>query len=341
MSNIWCKHRRVSIGGLSWSAWLCSTCPLSSRLDLASSLGSLSTVFQNGENGSHKAFQGQHLATAVFVKSIHKACSDGWPSKCPYRQAAGGWKRALQWWLCPLCATQQWHLLLWWPRLLPLDFPVCGAPYSRRCCFTATAVPSLGLLSKPHFPAPSPALYQETHNSGWSVQGSSTDHEHSSLSCRPQTSCCVPLDHERSPSVPVAFPTGRVLLWVAGTSPHLQLPTRSAGPFPFPLFFLFFLSFILPSCMGTFIVLLGVQDLPLVFSRCFVRIPFVDVFLMHLCGDVNSTFSYSAILTPPPLGLNLFLCTLFFLVQLWMELFCFFKTNFFILSYFFGCGESS
>ena len=206
MSNIWCKHRRVSIGGLSWSAWLCSTCPLSSRLDLASSLGSLSTVFQNGENGSHKAFQGQHLATAVFVESIHKACSDGWPSKCPYRQGAGGWKRALQWWLCPLCATQQWHLLLWWPRLLPLDFPVCGAPYSRRCCFTATAVPSLGLLSKPHFPAPSPALYQETHNSGWGVRGSSTDHEHSSLSCRPQTSCCVPLWSRKVPFCPSGFP---------------------------------------------------------------------------------------------------------------------------------------
>ena len=58
-----------------------------------------------------------------------------------------------------------------------------------------TAVPSLGLLSKPHFPAPSPALYQETHNSGWGVQRGSMDHEHSSYFVLPSTDqlLCSPL----------------------------------------------------------------------------------------------------------------------------------------------------
>ena len=69
----------------------------------------------------------------------------------------------------------------------------------------------------------------------------------------------------------------------AGTSPHLQLPTRVAGPFFDSSFLFFLLSFILPSCEGIFLVLLGVQSLPLMFSRCSVRIvPLVDVFLNYL-----------------------------------------------------------
>ena len=56
------------------------------------------------------------------------------------------------------------------------------------------------------------------------------------------------------------------------------------------------LSFILPGYMGILLVFLGVRGPLLMFSRCSVRIvPFVDVFLMCLLGEMNSHP-----LTPPP-----------------------------------------
>ena len=50
-----------------------------------------------------------------------------------------------------------------------------------------TAVLSQGSLSKPHFPARSPSLYQETHGSGWGAWGCSMDCEHRSYSVLPST----------------------------------------------------------------------------------------------------------------------------------------------------------
>ena len=50
-----------------------------------------------------------------------------------------------------------------------------------------TAVPSLGPCSKPHFPAPSPPLHQETHDSVWDVQSCVVDHVHSSYFVLPST----------------------------------------------------------------------------------------------------------------------------------------------------------
>ena len=64
--------------------------------------------------------------------------------------------------------------------------------------------------------------------------------------------------------------------------------------FLFSSFFLL-LSFILPSYMGIFVVLLGDQDPLLVFSQSSVRIvPFVYVFLIHLWREINSMSSYSS-----------------------------------------------
>ena len=81
-----------------------------------------------------------------------------------------------------------------------------------------------------------------------------------------------------------------------GTSPHLQLPTGAQVPSHFlSSSFSLLLSFVLPGYVGIFLVLLGVQGPLLVFSRCSVRIvPFVDVFLTHLRGEMNSTSSYSS-----------------------------------------------
>ena len=59
------------------------------------------------------------------------------------------------------------------------------------------AVFSLGLRSKPHFPAPSPALQQVTHDSGWNAQSSSVDHARSSYFVLPFTDCLL-----HSPLIP-------------------------------------------------------------------------------------------------------------------------------------------
>ena len=73
-------------------------------------------------------------------------------------------------------------------HLLTQDWEECGghnwlwtsSPVSLKAVFSQpTAVHTLGLLSKPHFPVLSPPLQQETQNSGWGGQGCGTDHAHS------------------------------------------------------------------------------------------------------------------------------------------------------------------
>ena len=74
-----------------------------------------------------------------------------------------------------------------------------------------TAVPSLGLRSKPHFPALSAPPQQETHDSGWDAQRCSADHARRSYLVLPYTgrqlhSLLIP---QRSFSVPADMPTVR------------------------------------------------------------------------------------------------------------------------------------
>ena len=121
------------------------------------------------------------------------------------------------------------------------------------------------------------------------------------LSCLPLTSCCTLPQAPRAP-----FLTLLISLLVKGL-PQVQdfffsfssspLP-RSTGPV---LLALFFLSFFCPAPpVGILFVLSGVQGPLLAFCRYSVRIvPFVVVFLMHLWGEMNAVFSYSAILIPP------------------------------------------
>lgn len=100
----------------------------------------------------------------------------------------------------------------------------------------------------------------------------------------------------RSLCIPSNFPTlqGFSECW------NLSSPSAScqgAGPF-LDLSFIFFLSFVLPNDKGIFLVLLGVWSLLLMFNRFSVRITsFVDIFSMYLWGEMNSTSSYSIILT--------------------------------------------
>ena len=81
------------------------------------------------------------------------------------------------------------------------------------------------------------------------------------------------------------------------SSPSSSPSCQGAGPF-FDLSFMFFLYFIFPNGKGIFLVLLGVWSLLLMFNRFSVRItPSVDTFSMYLWGEMNSTSSYSIILT--------------------------------------------
>ena len=194
-------------------------------------------------------------------------------------------------------------------KFSPRNFPAHGAPYS--CPFSLSL--HIQQLSSPRVHCPNPIfqhaapLCTRRHMAQAGVHGAaawtvSTD---LTLSCLPLTSCCIPLWPPKAPSVSqLIFP-----LW-GGFSECRKLsspsaPLRGAGPFSFPLFV--FLSLVLPGCVGIFLVLLGVQGPPIVFSMYSMRfVPFVDVFLMYLWREVNSMSSYFAILT---LEINFNSCT--------------------------------
>ena len=191
-------------------------------------------------------------------------------------------------------------LPLWCPRLLPQTFLIAEllTPVPSGCLFTASSCPLPGSTLQTHFPALSPPLHQETHDAGWGVQGCGTGHVHSSYSVLPSTDHLLrsPPIPWRSLSVPADFPPVRGFS-ECGDLPSPSAPHQGCWSLPDSSF----LSFILPSGEGTFLVLLGVRSLPLMFSRCSVRtVPFVDVLLTYLWGETNSASSYSTILTSPP-----------------------------------------
>ena len=166
-----------------------------------------------------------------------------------------------------------------------------------------TAVLSPGLLSKPHVPAPRPCLHWQTHVSSWDMQSCDLDPLCRSHSVLPATDWLLhsPLRSQSSPSVPADLPAGEGASPDAGTCSLLQLPPRGVGPVLLPLLSFFPSSFFhLTWLCGIFLVFLDVQGPLLMFSRFSVIIvPFVDVFLMHLWGKLNSTSCHSsAILTP-------------------------------------------
>ena len=94
-----------------------------------------------------------------------------------------------------------------------------------------------------------------------------------SLSCLPQTGCCVFLQSLKGPFLPQLISPPWVGVSECGNLSSHQFPTRGAGPFPFPLFF-----FHTTQLYGDF-----VWGFPLVFRGCFMRtVPFVDVCLICL-----------------------------------------------------------
>ena len=118
----------------------------------------------------------------------------------------------------------------------------------------------------------------------------------------------------RPPYVPADLCMGERTSLNGGTSPYLQLPTRSAVPSYFLSSSFSLLPFILPGYVGIFLVLLGVQGPLLAFSRCCVGTASrVDVFLIHLWGERNSMSSYSStILEKTHLPFNKSILLIFF-----------------------------
>ena len=143
--------------------------------------------------------------------------------------------------LCTWCFTS---VAVW---ASSASIPGCGAPHSPQAVSSQpTAVPSPGLLSKPHVLAPSPRVHLQAPVSGWGAQGGcGTDHLHRSHCVLPATDQLPgsPLSLQVSPSVPGDLPAHEEASPVVATSPHLHLPARSTGPILLPLLFLFPSSF--------------------------------------------------------------------------------------------------
>ena len=149
-----------------------------------------------------------------------------------------------------------------------------------------TAVLHPGLRSNPHIPALSQRVHQQTHVPVWGTQGCGMDHlrtSHSVLSATdwpfhpPPTASDAPLLSQLISSSVREIPRMQEPLLCFISPPGTQIPSCFLSSS------LSLLSFVLPSYVGIFLVLSGVQGLLLVFSQYSVRIvPCVDVFLMHL-----------------------------------------------------------
>ena len=157
---------------------------------------------------------------------------------------AGGWGRSLQWWSCPLCVIEQWHLASMVAWLSSAKFSSCGAPHS------------LPFRMSPHskwYPLPEFSLQGPLFNTqALSIPGDSqlrlectgrasqTKCISPTLFCLPQTGCSIPL---QSPSLSQLI----LLLWgdfseCGNLSFPSPLPPPFRGAVLFPLIVFFFLS---------------------------------------------------------------------------------------------------
>ena len=109
-----------------------------------------------------------------------------------------------------------------------------------------TAVPSLGLLSKPHVPAPRPCAHQRTPISGWGSQGCGTDHlcrSHSVLPATdqllhsPPTAAEAPILSQLMSPLERVFPRCGNLSSPSAPSHQGRRSCPTSSPLPFPFFF--------------------------------------------------------------------------------------------------------
>ena len=134
------------------------------------------------------------------------------------------------------------RLFQWWNSLLLSFQAVFSQP---------TTISSLGRLSKPHFPTPSPLSQQATHNSGWNMQRCGVEHACNSYFVLTSTDHLLhsPLIPWRSFSIPADFHSVREFFWVWGPPFTFSFPLGLLVPFLIPLFFFssFFHSFRCPK----------------------------------------------------------------------------------------------
>ena len=206
----------------------------------------------------------------------------------------------MRWWLHPFCVTQQWCFSsvppLW--QASSKSIPSCGAPLSHHLRLSPCSRQQFSALQITRSSA-WPCLHWWTHISGWDMQGYGSDSLCRCHSVLPATDWLLhsPLSPQISPSVTAdlsvcegASLVQERLLSFSSPPPPPSVPSRFLSS-SFSLLF----SFILPGYTGILLFLLGVLGLLLVFSMCSVRIvPFVDVFLMCLWGEVNSKSSCSS-----------------------------------------------
>lgn len=208
------------------------------------------------------------------------ARSGEYPSQCLWRR--GQWVgRGLQP-SHPFHATQQQHLYSMVTKGFPRNSWSNLLLSLQAVSSHLTAVPFQEFLSKPMFQHTTP-LHTSRHMSQAGVHGAAAwTVRCRSYSVLPSTDQLLhsPLIPQSSLSVPADFPTAGGLS-ECRTSPLLSSPQGCWSPLI--SLFLFFFLLVLPGCVGIFLVLLGVQSPPIVFSRYSVRfVPLVDVFLMYL-----------------------------------------------------------
>ena len=195
-------------------------------------------------------------------------------------------------------------LLLRCPGLLPQRFLILQilTAVPSGCLFTANSSLFPGSALQTCFPGPRPPLQQAIQGSSWDAQGCSIDHARSSYLALPSTDHPLwrpPWIPPKSLSVPADISTIGGGFPNVGTSLHLQHPSALFIGFLFS----FFLSFLLLSCQGIFLVLLGVPSFLLVFSRCSVNCSICrctfdvlvrrDKFHVLLFGHLDSSTSYA------------------------------------------------
>ena len=184
-----------------------------------------------------------------------------------------------QWWPHPLHVTQQWHFASVVVQASSSSIPSCGTPHSHPLTVSLqpTAVLSPRLFSKLHGLASSPFAHLQAPYPGWGVQSCGTDLFLGSPLRAPKLLFCWLI------SLPVSSEWASLdaepLLYFS-FSPGVQVPSH----------FLFAFSFFHPTQLHRdlscpFRCLRASAGVQLVLCEIY---PCVDVFLMHLWGEVNS-----------------------------------------------------
>ena len=141
----------------------------------------------------------------------------------------------------PCMSLTNGTLFLWWPSLLPQNFPVVEllSPVTSGCLFTANSCPlPWSTLQLPLSSTQLPSATGDTH-----LRLGCTGLWHIPcvqillfLSYHRPVAASNPLNLVLCP----CFPLCEGASLSVGTSSHLQFPAKGAGPFPFPLFFFSF-----------------------------------------------------------------------------------------------------